>query len=40
VMSDESDDLRWFTLDDLPPDLDQAVRAMIDAASGGEFSGR
>jgi 8-oxo-dGTP pyrophosphatase MutT (NUDIX family) len=40
VMSDESDDLRWFALDDLPPDLDRAVRAMINAAVGGDLSGR
>lgn len=29
VMSEESDDLRWFDLDDLPPDLDRVVVAMI-----------
>jgi 8-oxo-dGTP pyrophosphatase MutT (NUDIX family) len=35
VMSEESDDLRWFEVDDLPPDLDDAVRRMIDTAVGG-----
>ncbi len=34
VISDESDDLRWFALDDLPEGLDAAVRAMIDTATG------
>jgi 8-oxo-dGTP pyrophosphatase MutT (NUDIX family) len=29
VMSDESDDLRWFPLDGLPPGLDAVVVAMI-----------
>lgn len=32
VISDESDDLRWFALDELPPDLDDSVRALIDDA--------
>ena len=32
VISEESDDLRWFTLDDLPADLDDSVRALITAA--------
>lgn len=32
VMSEESDDLRWFTLDSLPPDLDRSVRSLIDDA--------
>lgn len=32
VMSDESDDLRWFPVSDLPDDLDGSVRALIDAA--------
>jgi 8-oxo-dGTP pyrophosphatase MutT (NUDIX family) len=34
VMSDESDDLRWFALDELPAGLDASVRAMIDVATG------
>ncbi len=29
VISDESDDLRWFTLDQVPADLDPSVRALI-----------
>ena len=32
VRSEESDDLRWFDLADLPPDLDASVRALIDDA--------
>ena len=32
VISDESDDLRWFEVDALPADLDAAVTAMIDIA--------
>ena len=32
VMSDESDDLRWFDLDQLPADLDDSVRNLIAAA--------
>jgi 8-oxo-dGTP pyrophosphatase MutT (NUDIX family) len=35
VMSAESDDLRWFPVDDLPADLDAAVRAMVATALGG-----
>lgn len=34
VMSDESDDLRWFALDALPDGLDASVRAMIATATG------
>jgi 8-oxo-dGTP pyrophosphatase MutT (NUDIX family) len=35
VMSAESDDLRWFTLDALPTGLDASVQALIrDALSG------
>ena len=30
VMSAESDDLRWFTFDDLPVDLDSSVRRLIE----------
>lgn len=30
VISAESDDLRWFDLQALPPDLDASVRALID----------
>jgi hypothetical protein len=32
VISDESDDLRWFELDQLPADLDDSVRNLIAAA--------
>jgi hypothetical protein len=32
VRSEESDDLRWFDLADLPEDLDASVRALIDDA--------
>ena len=32
VISEESDDLRWFALDDLPADLDDSVRNLITAA--------
>jgi 8-oxo-dGTP pyrophosphatase MutT (NUDIX family) len=32
VMSEESDDLRWFSLDELPADLDDSVRNLIRAA--------
>jgi 8-oxo-dGTP pyrophosphatase MutT (NUDIX family) len=35
VMSDESDDLRWFALDALPDVLDPSVRAIIDTAVRG-----
>lgn len=33
VISDESDDLAWFSLHDLPPDTDQSVRDLIVAAT-------
>jgi 8-oxo-dGTP pyrophosphatase MutT (NUDIX family) len=32
VISEESDDLRWWDLDDLPPDLDPALMKMIETA--------
>jgi 8-oxo-dGTP pyrophosphatase MutT (NUDIX family) len=32
VISDESDDLRWFGIDALPDPLDPSVRALIDNA--------
>lgn len=32
VMSEESDDLRWFPLDGLPPGIDRAVAEMVDLA--------
>jgi 8-oxo-dGTP pyrophosphatase MutT (NUDIX family) len=32
VISDESDDLRWFAVDALPDPLDPSVRALIDNA--------
>lgn len=38
VMSEESDDLRWFTVSALPPGLDESVLALInDAAARREF---
>jgi 8-oxo-dGTP pyrophosphatase MutT (NUDIX family) len=33
VISDESDDLAWFDLDDLPESTDQSVRDLIAAAT-------
>lgn len=33
VISDESDDLRWFAVDDLPVGLDGSVQALVDAAA-------
>ena len=33
VISDESDDLGWFGLDDLPDSVDQSVRDLIAAAT-------
>ncbi|MCD9199047.1 NUDIX hydrolase [Aeromicrobium wangtongii] len=33
VISDESDDLAWFGVDDLPVDTDQSVRDLIAAAT-------
>jgi hypothetical protein len=33
VRSEESDDLRWFSLDDLPDDLDDSVARLIAAAT-------
>lgn len=32
VMSDESDDLRWFAVDALPEPLDPSVRALVETA--------
>ncbi len=32
IISEESDDLRWFALDELPADLDGSVRSLITAA--------
>jgi hypothetical protein len=32
VISDESDDLRWFPVGALPEPLDPSVRALIDTA--------
>lgn len=32
VISEESDDLRWFGLTDLPTGIDGSVRALVDAA--------
>jgi hypothetical protein len=32
VRSDESDDLRWFLLDELPSGLDDSVHQLIRAA--------
>jgi 8-oxo-dGTP pyrophosphatase MutT (NUDIX family) len=39
VMSEESDDLRWFALDALPEGLDASVRALIEAANDGRVIG-
>ena len=39
VMSDESDDLRWFAVDALPEGLDASVRALIEAATDGRVMG-
>lgn len=33
VISTESDDLRWFALDDLPSDLDASIRSLVRAAA-------
>nr|WP_254450910.1 NUDIX domain-containing protein [Aeromicrobium stalagmiti] len=33
IISDESDDLAWFAIDDLPADTDQSVRDLIAAAT-------
>lgn len=33
TISDESDDLRWFPVDDLPSGLDASVRALVDASA-------
>ena len=33
VISDESDELEWFALDDLPAETDQSVRALIAAST-------
>jgi 8-oxo-dGTP pyrophosphatase MutT (NUDIX family) len=33
VISDESDDLRWFSFDELPEDLDEPTRLLIGAAA-------
>lgn len=33
VISEESDDLRWFAFSDLPEDLDASTRALIEAAA-------
>lgn len=35
VMSDESDDLRWFGVDALPEPLDPSVRALVGSATAG-----
>jgi 8-oxo-dGTP pyrophosphatase MutT (NUDIX family) len=35
VMSEESDDLRWFGVDELPENLDLAVRRMVESAVEG-----
>ncbi len=35
VMSEESDDLRWFSVEDLPEGLDPSVRALIAEALRG-----
>jgi len=38
VISSESDDLRWFSLDALPPDLDGSVLRLIRAAQATRAS--
>ncbi|MPZ94098.1 MAG: NUDIX domain-containing protein [Propionibacteriales bacterium] len=35
VISDESADLRWFPLDELPSDADGALRALVATAAAG-----
>ena len=40
VISEESDDLRWFDLDALPAGLDHAVRQMIADALGNGRTAR
>lgn len=39
VISEESDDLRWFALDALPDGLDASVRALIESATDGRVIG-
>ncbi len=38
VRSDESDDLRWFDIDDLPAATDDEVRRLVHAAGRGKTS--
>ena len=39
VISEESDDLRWFPVGALPEPLDPSVRALIDTALSAEHTG-
>ncbi len=36
VISEESDDLRWFALEDLPADIDDSMRSLVAAAKAYE----
>lgn len=38
VISDESDDLQWFSIDALPDDLDASVRALVGQVAGSDRS--
>jgi 8-oxo-dGTP pyrophosphatase MutT (NUDIX family) len=38
VVGEESDDVRWFGVDDLPPDVDTSVRDLVRAATGAWVS--
>ena len=40
VISEESDDLRWFALDRLPEGMDDSMRSLVAAASHGYTNGR
>ncbi len=40
VISEESDDLRWFALDALPDDLDASMRSLVAAARNANGNAR
>jgi hypothetical protein len=40
VISEESDDLRWFALDALPEDLDASMRSLVAAARNANGNAR